>query len=82
MRYLLAFLVVAGLWFASGSFVRDGGFDGVKGFLFDNSPGRDSPNWGDVAHKIGELSEARSGLGEEISEPGGEAAGEAAPASK
>jgi hypothetical protein len=68
MRFVIAFFVVAGLWLAAGSAWNDGGLDKVRSFLFSDRLDRDAPNWGDVATKIGELSEARSGLAAEIEE--------------
>jgi len=62
MRFVLAFLVLAGLWLVARDLVSGDRLDGVADFLFAGDVDRDAPNWGDVAAKIGELADERSAL--------------------
>jgi hypothetical protein len=69
MRFVVAFLVLAGLWLVARDFISgERRLDGVADFLFAGDVDRDAPNWGDVAAKIGELADERSSLAGKLDE--------------
>ena len=63
MRFVIAFFIVTGLWLLASDYVTGERKMGqVSDYLFADRLDKDAPNWGDVAAKIGELSDERTGL--------------------
>lgn len=70
MRLAIGFLIVAGLWLAVSNLPSGtDSFDEIERFLFAHGQDRNAPNWGDVAAKIGELSDERAGLEQNLDPP-------------
>ncbi|NND49394.1 MAG: hypothetical protein HKN60_04000 [Rhizobiales bacterium] len=70
MRFVIAFFLVTGLWLVARDYMTGERKMGqVTDFLFSDRPDKDAPNWGDVAAKIGELADERTGLVQELDPP-------------
>ena len=64
---MIAFCVIVAAWtLIGGLWEGRWGVDQVVGGLFSSEIDEDTPNWGDVAEKIGELSTERAKLQEEV----------------
>ena len=70
MRFVIAFFLVTGLWLVARDYISgERNMDQITDFLFSDQPDKDAPNWGDVAAKIGELADERTGLAQGLEPP-------------
>ena len=70
MRFVIAFFLVTGLWLVARDYISGERKMGqITDFLFSDRLDKDAPNWGDVATKIGELADERTGLTQGLEPP-------------